>query len=76
MHCGVVYLVTVQDNIQIKIALSVDKVHTLIKILAESHMAIWPSLWEIKSTLNSTHRQTDQPYFLPLIKACARRGRK
>ncbi len=28
-----------KSNIQIKIALSMDKVHILIKILAESHMA-------------------------------------
>ena len=39
------------QNIQIKIALSVDKVRILIKILAESSisMAAWPSIWEIKS---------------------------
>ncbi len=30
---------TFEQNIQIKIALSVDKVRILIKILAESHMA-------------------------------------
>ena len=48
-------------NIQIKIALSVDKVRVLIKILAESHMAF---NWEIKLTFDST--QTDRPAGLDL----------
>ncbi len=47
-------------NIQITIALSVDKVCILIKILAESHMAF--DLGD--------RTQTDQPYFLPLFNAC------
>ncbi len=48
-------------NIQIKIALSVDKVRVLIKILAESHMAF---NWEIKLTFDST--QTERPADLDL----------
>ena len=35
-----------KQNIQIKIAISRDKLHSLIKILAESHMTF---NWEIKS---------------------------
>ncbi len=44
-------------NIQIKIAMSKDKLRILFKILAESHMAFD---WEIKSTFDA-HGQTDQP---------------
>ncbi len=43
-------------NIQIKTALSVDKVRILIKSLTESNMAF---NWEIKLTFDST--QTDRP---------------
>ncbi len=46
-----------ESNIQIKIAMSKDKLRILIKILADSHMAFD---WEIKSTFGA-HGQTDQP---------------
>ncbi len=45
-----------ETNIQIKIAMSKDKLRILIKILAESHMAFD---WEIKSTFKYT--PIDQP---------------
>ncbi len=44
-------------DIQIKIAMSRDKLRILIKILAESHMAFD---WQIKSTFGA-HGQTDHP---------------
>ncbi len=44
-------------NIQIKIAMSVDKLHILIKILAESHMA-----FDLGDKIDiQWHKQTDQP---------------
>ena len=48
--------------------MSKDKLLILIKILAESHNFMAFD-WEIKSTFDSTH-SIDQPYFLPLFKAC------
>ncbi len=53
--------------IQIKIALSVDKVRILIKILAESQ---GPSNWYIKLTFDGTYRETSPSLFPPLFKAC------
>ncbi len=44
-------------NIQIKIAMSRDKLRILIKILEAIYMAFD---WEIKSTFGA-HGQTDQP---------------
>ncbi len=59
-----------QWNIQIKIAMSKDKLRILIKILAESHMAFD---WEIKLTFDCTDRQTSPIQFPPLFKACCMR---
>ena len=69
---------TLEVYIQIKIAMSKDKLRILIKILAESHMAFD---WEIKSTFGYT--PTDQPYSISSsfqsmsgwFDACAQRGR-
>ncbi len=48
--------VILETYIQIKIAMSKDKLRILIKILAESHMAFD---WEIRSTFRYT--PTDRP---------------
>ncbi len=62
-------------NIQLKIALSVDKVRIPIKILAE----IWALIWQIKLTFAST--QTERPaisltFILPPFKALHGNARK
>ncbi len=59
-------------NIQIKIALSVNKVRILIKILAQSHMA-----FVLGDKINRACRETDQSVvdlILPLFKAHAQQG--